>query len=582
MFAFRPFHRLSGNVQSTGRPRLRRRPPARSLRPRLEDLETYQLMSTFTVVLATDNGGPNGQEVSATTGDLRYCIEQADASHSATSDTIDFSSSVFGNGQTITLDRKTGTLVLDDSNPLSINGPGDDVVSVSGGNAVGVFDITGGQVNISNLVISNGEEPGGGGGIQNAGVLKLTDCMVDQDQSADSGGGLLNSGTATIDGGTFDDDSAGLGGGIFNDATLTVTNVVFNNDSATNGGAIGNHPGATATVSNSGINDNSAGEDGGGLFVEGTVTLDNCNISSDSALAGGGVCTDGGTANLKGCTVSNDSGVTASGQNRGAGAVTNSGGQVNLNDCQVFDNADEGLNNGGIANVSDCTFSNDSTVGSGGAIGSGPASTITAILNVSGSTFRYDSAGVNGGAVQTGGSASFTNCSFADNYAAGGGGALWNQAGFSLNVDNCTIADNSAGSTGGGIWNQGALNLWNTIVAEDTVGKSWSDVDNAGTVNAEHDLIGNGTDSGITKSQGSNLVGKGKTELNPLLGPLKDNGGQTPTMALSRQSRAIGHADDALAPLTDQRGEPRTDHFGLHTDIGAYEYESTSGKKQGK
>ncbi len=45
----------------------------------LEGLETYQLLSTFTVVLATDSGGPTGQEVTATTGDLRYCVEQADA-----------------------------------------------------------------------------------------------------------------------------------------------------------------------------------------------------------------------------------------------------------------------------------------------------------------------------------------------------------------------------------------------------------------------------------------------------------------------------------------------------------------------
>ena len=142
-----------------------------ALRPRLEGLETYQLMSTFTVVLATDSGGPSGQEVSATTGDLRYCIEQADASHSATSDTIDFSSTVFGNGKTITLDSKTGPLVLDDSNPLTINGPSGDLVTVSGGNAVEVLNITGGQVNISNLVISNGKGTDGGGGIQNDGVL---------------------------------------------------------------------------------------------------------------------------------------------------------------------------------------------------------------------------------------------------------------------------------------------------------------------------------------------------------------------------------------------------------------------------
>src|SRR6516162_10725253 len=80
-----------------------RRAPARSYRPRLEALETRQLLSSFIVVLATDNGGPTGQRVTATTGDLRYCIEQADAVHSTTTDTFDFAASLFGTPQTITL-----------------------------------------------------------------------------------------------------------------------------------------------------------------------------------------------------------------------------------------------------------------------------------------------------------------------------------------------------------------------------------------------------------------------------------------------------------------------------------------------
>jgi hypothetical protein len=73
-----------------------RHAPAWSYRPCLESLETRQLLSNFTVVLATDSGGPSGQRVTATTGDLRYCIEQADAAHNATSDDISFSSSLFG------------------------------------------------------------------------------------------------------------------------------------------------------------------------------------------------------------------------------------------------------------------------------------------------------------------------------------------------------------------------------------------------------------------------------------------------------------------------------------------------------
>lgn len=66
--------------------------------------------------------------------------------------------------------------------------------------------------------------------------------------------------------------------------------------------------------------------------------------------------------------------------------------------------------------------------------------------------------------------------------------------------------------------------------------------------------------------------GNGNPVIDPRLGPLQNNGGPTQTLALLADSLASGHADDAFAPATDQRGHLRTDHFGLATDIGAYEY----------
>ena len=64
------WHRLGRGLRTSIRPR--RCAPARSFRPRQEALEARQLLSTFTVVLATDAGGPGGQKVTATSGDLRY------------------------------------------------------------------------------------------------------------------------------------------------------------------------------------------------------------------------------------------------------------------------------------------------------------------------------------------------------------------------------------------------------------------------------------------------------------------------------------------------------------------------------
>jgi hypothetical protein len=59
-----------------------------------------------------------------------------------------------------------------------------------------------------------------------------------------------------------------------------------------------------------------------------------------------------------------------------------------------------------------------------------------------------------------------------------------------------------------------------------------------------------------------------------LLGPLADNGGPTQTMALLPGSAAIDAGDDAVCPITDQRGVARP--HGAHCDVGAYEAEITA------
>ena len=67
--------------------------------------------------------------------------------------------------------------------------------------------------------------------------------------------------------------------------------------------------------------------------------------------------------------------------------------------------------------------------------------------------------------------------------------------------------------------------------------------------------------------------GTGAAPLDPLLGPLEDNGGPTLTHALRKGSPALDAGDDAAITnydlTTDQRGEPRLS--GPHVDIGAVE-----------
>jgi hypothetical protein len=92
-----------------------------------------------------------------------------------------------------------------------------------------------------------------------------------------------------------------------------------------------------------------------------------------------------------------------------------------------------------------------------------------------------------------------------------------------------------------------------------------------------YNLIGR-TDgsSGFTNGVNGDLAGSANAPLDPILGPLADNGGPTFTMALLHGSPALDAGSDALLQQpynlkTDQRGFPR--RSGSHVDIGAFEFQ---------
>jgi hypothetical protein len=149
-------------------------------------------------------------------------------------------------------------------------------------------------------------------------------------------------------------------------------------------------------------------------------------------------------------------------------------------------------------------------------------------------------------------------------------------------LTNCTISLNSSLIFGGGggiyVANGGGPNisLTNTIVAGNTfqgAESAWG-ADISGTINmnnGSHNLIGNGDGSDLSAGWRGSIVGHSFNVINAMLGSLQNNGGPTMTMALLPGSPAIGHADSAFAPVTDQRGVTRRDLAGELTDIGAFE-----------
>jgi predicted outer membrane repeat protein len=299
----------------TGRPQSRRTSanrPAPRYRPRLEPLEGRDLPSTLTVMNTADDGSA---------GSLRAEIAAAQPG-----DTITFAPGL--DGQTITL---TGG-ELDITKSLTIQGPSDGQLTISGNHASRVFEVDGSTTNVtlSGLTITQGDGLGGtlsgpGGGILNNGsTLTVTGCTLSDNSVGNMGGGIYNlSGTLTVSGCTLSGNTAIYGGGISNavgnpggPASTTISNSTLSgNVASSGGGGIDNHNTGTVTVNSCTLSGNTSQGVGGGIANWGTLSVTGSTLSGNSALApdggdssnlGGGVYNQEGTVTLTGCTLSNN------------------------------------------------------------------------------------------------------------------------------------------------------------------------------------------------------------------------------------------------------------------------------------
>ena len=297
-----------------------------------------------TIYLVTNSSGDP-----SVVGSLPYVINEANANTDLAGSVIQFDPTVFATPQTITL---AGTLELSEpSGPEVIDGPGANLVTVSGNNAVRVFQVdTGVVASLAGLTISGGSvigDYGGGIEVEKAGTLTLADSTVSGNSATDVGinfsgigGGIANAGWLTVTGSTFTNNSAHyVGGGIYNVGTLTVGgNSTFTNNSAYSGGGIENEADAgVTTVANSTFSNNSADPSGGSIANSGTLTIEagtritNSSATSNAVPNGGGII-NSGTLTAVGLTVAGNSG------NWDGGGIANSG-TMTLADSTVADNS---------------------------------------------------------------------------------------------------------------------------------------------------------------------------------------------------------------------------------------------------
>jgi hypothetical protein len=493
----------------------------------IEVLEGRELPSVCLVDSLGDTGlgrVPLEPRWGLASGDLRFCVNRVNTLPGA--DTIQFA--VTG---TINLTHALPDLASD----MDIQGPGEEVLTVrrnTGGN-YRILTVAGGTAHVSGLTIANGQ--------------------------ADVGGGISNQATLMLDHVSVVANAAAAGGGISNGGDLTISHsAVSRNQALTGGGGIDN-VGSLALNAVSVIGNlahylcscTRASADGGGIRNTGLLRVNLSTISGNNASA----------AAIDGYAVAFGGGVD------NAGALTVVSSVVSGNSANGSFPAMDVAGGGGIRNTGDATI--DSSTVSGNSVGGNP------------------NQGYGGGILTstTGNTLTLVNSTIAGNTAkgfTGGNGASYgggvDASGGTVTVIHTTISANTLAGNfqyGGGL--------------AETYGSSVSLADAvlAGNVALTGpDLIGALASSGYnlfgTSAGGSGYAPTDLLDVDALLGPLRDNGGPTQTMALLPGSQAIDSGDNTNAPDWDQRGPGYPRIVNGTIDRGAFEVQTNSGPAGGR
>ncbi|MBC8077111.1 MAG: IPT/TIG domain-containing protein [Chloroflexales bacterium] len=416
----------------------------------------------------------------------------------------------------------------------------------------GVFDGTSVKsrlsVTISGIIVDNGSTTDQGGGMRvgfwNSFTLRdssFTNNRATKDSAQCDGGGALFIGggsTAAIERSAFANNRANNGGAINSLRTnLSIVDSTFTNNQAT-------HSDKINTFGDCG--------GGGGVYIDGARQPES-----------------GGPAPM---TISRSTFVGNGTNNHGAGLFVGLYTNESLAiDATLFD-----------GNVTTKATSYDGS-GTGGAIwyGSATGSANNATFSLSNSALLNNKAVGQGGGLWTSAPAAISNTSFyrndatdasitnPDDYRRGNGGALAVNNNAAVTILNSTFAENRAGFNGGAIAGK-TITLKNTLFANNTA--DWpikimqhctdalSDGGNNMQFPAKNPNPNYYNETNCTQSI---------TIADPKLLPPADNGGATPTLALSADSPATGAGNPATCTATDQRGVSRT--ADGKCDLGAYE-----------
>jgi hypothetical protein len=517
--------------------------------------------SVLPVTSCADDGSP---------GTLREVVIGA-----SSGDTVDLTQLTCGS---ITLSTGQVQILVND---LTIEGPGASALTIDGNygssnatTSIGrVFFHHGtGTLTINGLTIANGlyNNPGFafafGGCISSSGGVALnhstvTGCRVISGHQA-WGGGISAEYQVTVNQSTVSNNQALVtgyqsylvsGGGIHaQNGPLVITNSLITNNKSEVSYMQGNHNGISQAKAGGASCYN------GLVTITGSVVSGNfagCDTTSTScyqAFAGGIAAENGLTMSLS--TVSNNTAEANDAFSVSGGGIYTGGGPAAITNSTIsYNNAKRGggilIANAYTATISASTINNNSAAYVGGGIWVAEGALTVVNTTISGNAASGRTTGI-GGAIY------ISNNGFAS----------------PMELDSSTVAFNySSGPLGGGgIVDEnrvGPSNFQSSIIANNTVRVSPATYDAdlgvaLGAVDGANNLII--AASGVTLPPGT-------LNVDPMLGPLQDNGGPTWTQALLAGSPAIAAGNNLAGLPYDQRGPGYVRSFSGVTDIGAFE-----------
>ncbi|MGH9717777.1 MAG: choice-of-anchor Q domain-containing protein [Candidatus Acidiferrales bacterium] len=446
------------------------------------------------------------------------------------------------------------------------------------------------------------QDGGGGGGLGAGGAIyvrggKLTvqSCTFEDNSAVGGNGSPLQSGSATEYA-----VGAGGGGGIYGPGggpnyTTSDLKTIDNGGGGGGGGAFTGGAGGVGGLT--GLGQSSPGDSGGGVIIytgptgfpadtlcggaggaAGTDTSGGRRGQDGTCPGGGGGgggygiigSGDGGNGNYGGGGGAGASG----GGNGGNGGFGGGGGAGWTGDFGGTRGGSGGFGGGGGAAADgDITGAghpgvggkfggdaNSTNGGGGGALGG-------AIFNDSG-TILVQNSTFNGNTVVRGNGGNAGHPGAADN-GADAGAAIFSYNG-STTLQQVTISGNESTGPLGGVYiyqdpanpQPTSFSLYNTIIA-----------DNGANFDAPDECTVYGPSIAMNASGNlildNNNCGGVASMADPQLGPLQNNGGLTPTMAITKMSPAFNNADATFGLAEDQRGVPRPQDNAF--DIGAFE-----------